>query len=138
MAPEYAVLGHVSTKSDVFSFGVIILEIVTGQRNSISSSETMMAQHLLSYVSISLVICKKTNFNYLNLWFVVCAQVWDNWTKGTITEIVDPSLHYNCDENVPLKCIHIGLLRVQENPTDRPNMCDPDACWKVYHLADSF
>jgi serine/threonine protein kinase len=62
MAPEYAVLGHVSTKSDVFSFGVIILEIVTGQRNSISSSETMMAQHLLSYVSISLVICKKNKF----------------------------------------------------------------------------
>lgn len=51
MAPEYAVLGHVSTKSDVFSFGMIILEIVTGRRNSVSS-ETMMAEHLLTYVSI--------------------------------------------------------------------------------------
>ncbi|TVU30099.1 hypothetical protein EJB05_21706, partial [Eragrostis curvula] len=97
MAPEYAVLGHVSTKSDVFSFGVIIMEIVTGRRNSVSSSETMMAQHLLSYV-------------------------WDNWTRGTITEIVDPTLCHNCDENVVLKCIHIGLLCVQENPTDRPSM----------------
>lgn len=56
MAPEYAVLGHVSTKSDVFSFGVIILEIVTGRRNIVSSSETMMAQHLLSYVSLPLAI----------------------------------------------------------------------------------
>ena len=50
MAPEYAVLGHVSTKSDVFSFGMIILEIMTGWRNSVSS-ETMMAEHLLTYVS---------------------------------------------------------------------------------------
>lgn len=54
MAPEYAVLGHVSTKSDVFSFGVIILEIVTGRKNSVYSSETMVDQHLLSYVSLSL------------------------------------------------------------------------------------
>lgn len=51
MAPEYAVLGHVSTKSDIFSFGVIILEILTGRRNTISS-ETIWTEHLLSYVSI--------------------------------------------------------------------------------------
>ncbi|CAL4969401.1 unnamed protein product [Urochloa decumbens] len=97
MAPEYAVLGHVSTKSDVFSFGVIILEFVTGRRNSVSSSDTMMAQHLLSYV-------------------------WENWTRGTITGIVDPSLQHNCAENMVLKCAHIGLLCVQENPSDRPSM----------------
>lgn len=97
MAPEYAVLGHVSTKSDVFSFGVIILEIVTGRKNSVSSSEATMARHLLSYV-------------------------WENWTKGTITEIVDPSLRRSCAENMVLKCTHIGLLCVQENPSDRPNM----------------
>ncbi|KAM3206073.1 hypothetical protein ACQJBY_061631 [Aegilops geniculata] len=97
MAPEYAVLGHVSTKSDVFSFGMIILEIVTGRRNSVSS-QTMMAEHLLTYV-------------------------WENWTKGTKAEIVDPSLHYNnSPENEVLKCVHIGLLCVQENPGDRPGM----------------
>ncbi|XP_073359393.1 cysteine-rich receptor-like protein kinase 44 [Aegilops tauschii subsp. strangulata] len=106
MAPEYAVLGHVSTKSDVFSFGMIILEIVTGRRNSVSS-ETMMAEHLLTYVSIIF-----SDF-----------QVWENWTKGTKAEIVDPSLHYNnSSENEVLKCVHIGLLCVQENPGDRPGM----------------
>lgn len=57
------------------------------------------------------------------LWFVIaCAQVWDNWTGGTITEIVDSFLHYNCAESEALKCIHIGLLCVQENPGDRPSM----------------
>lgn len=96
MAPEYAVLGHVSTKSDVFSFGMIVLEIVTGRRNSVSS-ETMMAEHLLTYV-------------------------WENWTRGTKAEIADPTLRYNCSESEVLKCAHIGLLCVQEDPSDRPNM----------------
>lgn len=33
MPPEYAVHGHFSIKSDIFSFGVIILEIVSGKKN---------------------------------------------------------------------------------------------------------
>ena len=34
MSPEYAVDGKFSVKSDVFSFGVLLLEIVSGKRNS--------------------------------------------------------------------------------------------------------
>ena len=33
MSPEYAVHGQYSIKSDVFSFGVLILEIVSGKKN---------------------------------------------------------------------------------------------------------
>lgn len=33
MAPEYAMRGQYSIKSDVFSFGIMVLEIVTGRRN---------------------------------------------------------------------------------------------------------
>lgn len=33
MSPEYAVDGHFSVKSDVFSFGVLVLEIVSGKKN---------------------------------------------------------------------------------------------------------
>jgi serine/threonine protein kinase len=50
MAPEYAMRGHYSVKSDVFSFGVLILEIVTGRRNGGSYSSEESAD-LLSLVS---------------------------------------------------------------------------------------
>lgn len=33
MSPEYALKGHFSVKSDVFSFGVMLLEIVNGHKN---------------------------------------------------------------------------------------------------------
>jgi hypothetical protein len=38
--------------------------------------------------------------------------------------VVDPYLNHRCGENEVLKAIHIGLLCVQENPTDRPSMSD--------------
>ncbi|BAF21788.1 Os07g0537400, partial [Oryza sativa Japonica Group] len=38
MAPEYAMRGHYSVKSDVFSFGILMIEIVTGRRSSGSYS----------------------------------------------------------------------------------------------------
>uniref|UniRef100_A0A6N2KS28 Protein kinase domain-containing protein n=1 Tax=Salix viminalis TaxID=40686 RepID=A0A6N2KS28_SALVM len=35
MSPEYVVFGNFSVKSDVFSFGVMLLEIVSGKKNNI-------------------------------------------------------------------------------------------------------
>lgn len=52
MAPEYVKHGHLSAKSDVFSFGVLVLEIVTGKSNHMGSNENI-EDHLISYVSIS-------------------------------------------------------------------------------------
>lgn len=49
MAPEYAMHGNFSVKSDVFSFGVLILEIVSGQRNS-SFGNTDRVEDLISSV----------------------------------------------------------------------------------------
>jgi serine/threonine protein kinase len=50
MAPEYAMRGQYSIKSDVFSFGVLVLEIVTGRRNS-GSCNTEQDVDLLNLVS---------------------------------------------------------------------------------------
>ncbi|OVA10440.1 Protein kinase domain [Macleaya cordata] len=53
MAPEYAVHGQFSVKSDVFSFGVLLLEIISGQRIN-SFHQSAPPQNLLSYVSMNL------------------------------------------------------------------------------------
>ena len=34
MPPEYVLRGQYSTKSDVFSFGILVIEIVTGRRRN--------------------------------------------------------------------------------------------------------
>ncbi|XP_057732902.1 cysteine-rich receptor-like protein kinase 26 isoform X2 [Arachis stenosperma] len=95
MAPEYAMYGQFSTKSDVFSFGVIVLEILSGKRH-IGNGNGESEEQLISFV-------------------------WRNWREGTAINIADPSLS-NISPNEIMRCVHIGLLCVQENLADRPNM----------------
>uniref|UniRef100_A0A0D9WZX6 Protein kinase domain-containing protein n=1 Tax=Leersia perrieri TaxID=77586 RepID=A0A0D9WZX6_9ORYZ len=96
MAPEYAMRGHYSIKSDVFSFGVLVLEIVTGRRNTGSYDSGQ-------------------DVDLLNL-------VWEHWTRGNVVELIDPSLGNHPPIDQILKCIHIGLLCVQKKPANRPTM----------------
>ncbi|KAJ4792512.1 cysteine-rich RECEPTOR-like kinase [Rhynchospora pubera] len=96
MSPEYATHGQFSIKSDVFSYGVLVLEIITGKKNS-NPLENEEIEHLLSFV-------------------------WDHWTTGAITEVADPFLGQNYPMDEMLKCIQIGLLCVQDNPAHRPTM----------------
>lgn len=55
MAPEYVTRGNFSIKSDVFSFGVLVLEIISGQKNN-SFRIGEEAEDLLTYVSNNLHI----------------------------------------------------------------------------------
>lgn len=95
MAPEYAMHGHFSVKSDVFSFGVLVLEIVTGHKNG-DIRDGGYAEHLISYA-------------------------WRNWREGTAMNVVDQTLHNSSRDEI-MRCIHIGLLCVQENVENRPTM----------------
>jgi serine/threonine protein kinase len=52
MSPEYAMRGQFSVKSDVFSFGVLVLEIVSGKKNT-DLNHWNNADDLLSYVSVN-------------------------------------------------------------------------------------
>jgi len=51
MSPEYAMEGLFSEKSDVFSFGVLLLEIISGRKNT-SFYNHEQALSLLGYVSL--------------------------------------------------------------------------------------
>ncbi|XP_060209560.1 G-type lectin S-receptor-like serine/threonine-protein kinase At4g27290 isoform X2 [Lycium barbarum] len=95
MSPEYALDGLFSTKSDVFSFGVVILEIISGRRNT----------------------------GFYNEGTNLLGHAWRLWTEEKAINLVDESLHEStCNIDEVIKCINIGLLCVQENSSDRPNM----------------
>ncbi|XP_021307784.1 cysteine-rich receptor-like protein kinase 10 [Sorghum bicolor] len=94
MAPEYAMQGSVSPKIDVFSFGVLVLEIVTRRSN-----------------------CSSDDHSTVNL----LSDVWDHWSKGTMLQMLHPSLD-EVAQSQALRCIHIGLLCVQSKPEDRPDI----------------
>ncbi|KAG6514667.1 hypothetical protein ZIOFF_025036 [Zingiber officinale] len=99
MAPEYAMHGLFSIKSDVYSYGVLVLEILTGQKNS---------GHRGIEYPIELVT----------------HVVWRHWTQGSALQVIDQDLVKQCDAPQILRCIHIGLLCVQEDPTQRPTMAN--------------
>ena len=52
MAPEYISDGLFSTKSDVFSFGILVLEIISGKKNRGFLHENYHGVSLIGHVSI--------------------------------------------------------------------------------------
>lgn len=99
MSPEYAVHGHFSVKSDVFAFGVIVLEIITGTKSS-SFFDQDDQEDLPHFV-------------------------WKNWKNGSAMEVIDPTLMVEmtaCFKDEVMRCINIGLLCVQEEVDARPSM----------------
>jgi hypothetical protein len=52
----------------------------------------------------------------------ICVQTWKLWCEGKSLELIDPFHQKTYIESEVLKCIHIGLLCVQEDAADRPTM----------------
>ncbi|KAK1368292.1 G-type lectin S-receptor-like serine/threonine-protein kinase CES101 [Heracleum sosnowskyi] len=96
MAPEYVMEGIFSMKSDVYSFGVLILEILSGR--------------------------KINSFNHVEGPLNLVAFAWELWNRDAALELMDPSISNSCIEHQFLRCVHLGLLCVEENALDRPTM----------------
>ncbi|XVF25971.1 hypothetical protein REPUB_Repub13aG0260000 [Reevesia pubescens] len=96
MVPEKAMKEVFSIKSDVFSFGVFLLEIICGERNN--------------------------GFHLSERGESLPTFAWKLWSKSQGMELIDQLLVESCVATEVLKCILIGLLRMQEDPADRPIM----------------
>ncbi|KAL5061704.1 hypothetical protein RYX36_023441 [Vicia faba] len=95
LAPEYAMRGHLTEKADVFSFGVVALELVSGRPNSDSSLEGEKM--------------------YLLEW------AWQLHERGCTSDLIDPRLSEFNKEEVQ-RLVGIALLCTQTSPTLRPPM----------------
>ncbi|KAJ4709386.1 Receptor-like kinase [Melia azedarach] len=96
LAPEYAMWGKVSESCDVYSFGILLLEILTGRKpieklpGGLKRTITEWAEPLIM--------------------------------KGKLKELVDPKLRGNFDENQLKQSLNVAALCVQSDPEKRPNM----------------
>lgn len=55
LAPEYAASGKLTDKSDVFSYGVMLLELITGRR-PVDKNQTYQDDSLVEWVSITVLL----------------------------------------------------------------------------------
>ncbi|KAE9600265.1 hypothetical protein Lal_00045523 [Lupinus albus] len=95
MAPEYAMHGYLSVKTDVFSYGILLLEIVSGRKNHDKQLGKEKAD-LLNYA-------------------------WMLYEGGKIIDLIDSNLG-KCNGDEAAMCIHLGLLCCQASIADRPDM----------------
>ncbi|KAL2330312.1 hypothetical protein Fmac_017893 [Flemingia macrophylla] len=94
MAPEYVVLGKLTEKADVYSFGVLIMEIISGRKSK-------------SFVQNS---------------YSILHAVWSLYGSNKLCDIVDPILLGNYPVEEACKLLKIGLLCAQASAELRPPM----------------
>ncbi|KAL7213290.1 hypothetical protein ACSBR2_015912 [Camellia fascicularis] len=96
MSPEYAINGQFSVKSDVFSFGVMVLEIVSGKKNR--------------------------GFYDPDHGLNLLGHAWKLWNEGKPIKLFDVFIEDPIPTSEVLRCIQVALLCVQQRPEDRPTM----------------
>ncbi|KAL7175486.1 hypothetical protein ACSBR2_029145 [Camellia fascicularis] len=103
MSLEYAVDGLFSIKSDVFSFGILVVEIVSMKKNR---GFYHLGHHhsLLGHLS------------------VLSLEAWRLYKEGRSLELIDEALWDSCYLTEVLRSIYVGHLCVQQSREDRPSM----------------
>ncbi|KAK8483655.1 hypothetical protein V6N12_000563 [Hibiscus sabdariffa] len=95
LAPEYAMHGHLTEKVDVFGFGVVALEIISGRPNSYNTIE--------------------------NERIYLLELAWTLHKNNQLLSLLDPTL-MEFDEIEALQVIRVALLCTQASPSTRPPM----------------
>ncbi|KAL6656679.1 hypothetical protein ACP70R_004459 [Stipagrostis hirtigluma subsp. patula] len=96
MAPEYASDGLLSIKSDVFSFGVLFLEIISGKRSS--------------------------GFQHNEEFYNLLEYAWLLWKDRRLGEFIDQSFGDEYELEELMKYLTVALMCVQAKAIDRPTM----------------
>ncbi|KAG6634344.1 hypothetical protein CIPAW_12G112100 [Carya illinoinensis] len=96
MAPEYALHGYLTDKADVYSFGIVALEIVSGKSNT-SHRPRGESLHLLD-------------------WALVLKE------KGNLLDLADPRLGSNYRKEDVMRMINVALLCANVSAAVRPTM----------------
>ncbi|XP_031109573.1 probable serine/threonine-protein kinase PIX13 [Ipomoea triloba] len=97
-APEYVTTGHLSVKSDVYGFGVILLEILTGLRTIVPS--------------------RPSNQHFLAKW----VKSMDLSQKGKLKSIMDPKMEGQYCTKAALQVAQLALRCLENEPCKRPSM----------------
>ncbi|GLT64699.1 hypothetical protein SLA2020_371760 [Shorea laevis] len=96
LAPEYAIRGKLTRKADIYSFGVLLVEIVTGRCNT-NTRLPLEEQYLLE-------------------------RTWQLHERRELVGLVDASLGGDFDAEQACRFLKIGLLCTQDTPKLRPSM----------------
>ncbi|MED6119394.1 Cold-responsive protein kinase 1 [Stylosanthes scabra] len=96
LAPEYAIGGKLTRKADIYSFGVLLMEVVCGTCN-VNSRLPMEEQFLLE-------------------------RTWDLYERNELVALVDITLNGKFDAEQACRFLKIGLLCTQDSPRLRPSM----------------
>ncbi|KAF3948579.1 hypothetical protein CMV_025440 [Castanea mollissima] len=104
ITPEYIHKGVYSTKSDVYRFGVLLLQIISGKKTA----------------------CYYGLDESLNL----LEYAYELWKEGKGMEFMDPTLDDTTSSCKLIRCMQIALLCVQENTIDRPSMLEVSSMLK--------
>ncbi|KAL5549058.1 hypothetical protein UlMin_004289 [Ulmus minor] len=94
LAPEYIIHGKLTEKADVYSFGVLVIEVVSGRKQNSFSQDS----------------------------YSILQMVWNHYRNGRVCDAVDPKLQGNFQVEDASRLFQIGLLCVQASAELRPSM----------------
>ncbi|CAN1775788.1 Cold-responsive protein kinase 1 [Linum perenne] len=96
LAPEYAVSGHLTRKSDVYGYGVLLMEIISG-RSAVDFDVELGEYYLVQ-------------------------KAWSTYKTSNLLQLVDSALNMNFPEEEAVRFLKVSLLCVQETAKRRPKM----------------